>query len=118
MKLGVENDKDVKVMVTPFAGVWIEILIQTDEDHLSMSLPSRECGLKSWKYLVTIDTLLSLPSRECGLKSYKRQDSTILQLSLPSRECGLKCDIICHATAAGMSLPSRECGLKSGGTFG
>ena len=32
--------------VTPFAGVWIEILIQTDEDHLSMSLPSRECGLK------------------------------------------------------------------------
>ena len=49
MKLGVENDKDVKVMVTPFAGVWIEILIQTDEDHLSMSLPSRECGLKSQK---------------------------------------------------------------------
>ena len=50
MKLGVENDKDVKVMVTPFAGVWIEILIQTDEDHLSMSLPSRECGLKSKEY--------------------------------------------------------------------
>ncbi len=50
LKLGVENDKDVKVMVTPFAGVWIEILIQTDEDHLSMSLPSRECGLKSKEY--------------------------------------------------------------------
>ena len=30
--------------------MWIEILIQTDEDHLSMSLPSRECGLKSKEY--------------------------------------------------------------------
>ena len=46
LKLGVENDKDVKVMVTPFAGVWIEIAESTGRRAGDRSLPSRECGLK------------------------------------------------------------------------
>ena len=37
-------------MVTPFAGVWIEIVKCTMRIMLLVSLPSRECGLK---YLCT-----------------------------------------------------------------
>ena len=36
------------ITVTPFAGVWIEMISKTaSEIWESMSLPSRECGLKS-----------------------------------------------------------------------
>ena len=56
---------------------------------------------------------MSLPSRECGLKS--RQLYTVFRppQSLPSRECGLKCGDIKDLMYASASLPSRECGLKS-----
>ena len=55
--------------VTPYAGVWIEI---NDDNFFSVgkitSLPTRECGLKSL-ILVKIACLrTSLPTRECGLK--------------------------------------------------
>ena len=33
--------------VTPLAGVWIEIVIYVIQIHVSLSLPLRECGLKS-----------------------------------------------------------------------
>ena len=55
-------------MVTPYAGVWIEI---------------RKC--KAVKRFFT-----SLPTRECGLKYYKKQSHNRLRQSLPTRECGLK----------------------------
>ena len=32
--------------VTPFAGVWIEIILLTGTPPEHLSLPSRECGLK------------------------------------------------------------------------
>ena len=32
--------------VTPFAGVWIEILANVFSAEIELSLPSRECGLK------------------------------------------------------------------------
>ena len=35
--------------VTPYAGVWIEISIRNIIDVLTTSLPTRECGLK-YKY--------------------------------------------------------------------
>ena len=41
------SGKHVKVDVTPFAGVWIEILCKNPAEKLKRSLPSRECGLKS-----------------------------------------------------------------------
>ena len=99
-------------IVTPFAGVWIEISICRIISLASLSLPSRECGLKSadlpirsgcpsvtpfagvWieiRPVLCISTaILSLPSRECGLK-FKREGGYLdLAQSLPSRECGLK----------------------------
>ena len=57
------------VYVTPYAGVWIEILSEWDFNGiLNGSLPTRECGLKFCcrQYLPLY--LASLPTRECGLK--------------------------------------------------
>ena len=36
----------IQLVVTPFAGVWIEILISISPHRPLVSLPSRECGLK------------------------------------------------------------------------
>ena len=55
-------------MVTPFAGVWIEISIPLLSNYLARSLPSRECGLKSAASKTTLGGVKSLPSREWGLK--------------------------------------------------
>ena len=63
-------DKCIFIIVTPFAGVWIEISsLQSASGWYFASLPSRECGLKYkyWKKVLT--RIKSLPSRECGLKS-------------------------------------------------
>ena len=35
------------VTVTPYAGVWIEIIDETPVKTVERSLPTRECGLKS-----------------------------------------------------------------------
>ena len=45
---------DVSDGVTPFAGVWIEIVKQTMESFGFLSLPSRECGLKSVFKAITV----------------------------------------------------------------
>ena len=54
--------------VTPYAGVWIEIIDSNDDNFFSVSLPTRECGLKCGKVLKLLTKMLSLPTRECGLK--------------------------------------------------
>ena len=80
-----------------------------------LSLPSRECGLKS----LTMDIIKrgiweSLPSRECGLKLRWIGLMIKSTQSLPSRECGLKYKMPqVMAISLETSLPSRECGLKS-----
>ena len=79
--------------VTPLAGVWIEIISMKQTIVAKLSLPSRECGLKSilkkrfykmfpvtplagvwieigFEYVYGRYYSESLPSRECGLKSY------------------------------------------------
>ena len=56
------------ILVTPFAGVWIEISLCTAYTFRTQSLPSRECGLKLLQACNRIKRHLSLPSRECGLK--------------------------------------------------
>ena len=79
-------------IVTPLAGVWIEILSFLYADAAaSTSLPSRECGLKSRR---------------------KRRSCTGATGSLPSRECGLKFTVFHVFAGYTLSLPSRECGLK------
>ena len=56
-------------IVTPFAGVWIEIGLYSCCFLFCQSLPSRECGLKYCRYRKEPIRSESLPSRECGLKS-------------------------------------------------
>ena len=59
---------DALVKVTPYAGVWIEIIYTHCEPHFEESLPTRECGLKSIIDVVSSHNFVSLPTRECGLK--------------------------------------------------
>ena len=59
---------DMRTAVTPFAGVWIEITVLLFDAVIVMSLPSRECGLKSSYICHELWEAMSLPSRECGLK--------------------------------------------------
>ncbi len=99
-----------------------------------MSLPLRECGLKSpynssISSQETVTPLAgvwieiretwkgeknngSLPLRECGLKFEYVCRSTPIPTSLPLRECGLKFPVGRFSGKVGESLPLRECGLK------
>ena len=58
----------VKRLVAPFAGEWIEIPPRRQKRHLSLSLPSRERGLKFIGCEARKCVAPSLPSRERGLK--------------------------------------------------
>ena len=58
----------VNIAVTPFVGVWIEIILSLTLFHIARSLPSWECGLKSLPHDQLHTSELSLPSWECGLK--------------------------------------------------
>ena len=78
------------MIVTPFAGVWIEITALSCYICAISSLPSRECGLKLGELYIGSLNYSSLPSRECGLKLLRESLISILDMSLPSRECGLK----------------------------
>ena len=55
-------------MVAPLAGAWIEISCMIRSHVWTMSLPSRERGLKFIPSLRILNSRLSLPSRERGLK--------------------------------------------------
>ena len=77
-------------MVTPLAGVWIEISLLAHFLYSRMSLPLRECGLKFIKWVKRYVLVQSLPLRECGLKSVINSVNDLKALSLPLRECGLK----------------------------
>ena len=129
------EQEDKLVIVTPLAGVWIEINIKNKKGDIKKSLPLRECGLK---YLTAQNCTckpMSLPLRECGLKSKRLPAHGGQLLSLPLRECGLKLWLVRHrkkkysvTPLAGVwiemsivsplymaditSLPLRECGLK------
>ena len=99
--------------VTPLAGVWIEISDSLQKPASKVSLPSRECGLKSVVLLAKCRDGESLPSRECGLKLYQHNIpvgyGTVTPLAGVWIEIG-------KSQKSGMhdwSLPSRECGLKS-----
>ena len=63
----------VNIAVTPFVGVWIEIVDDRTGDQITQSLPSWECGLKYQPYLYRSIRNVSLPSWECGLKYVKHE---------------------------------------------
>ena len=47
IEIFVSGDFIYTKIVTPYAGVWIEIFRSTGRRHKYSSLPTRECGLKS-----------------------------------------------------------------------
>ena len=78
--------------VAPFAGAWIEIVINNQLSIGFVSHPSRVRGLKYVKTSFLLTIIPSHPSRVRGLKfgwSAKGVDSLA---SHPSRVRGLKCD--------------------------
>ena len=101
------------MLVAPFAGAWIEIFYIVKKGYFTLSLPSRERGLKSIDLDGQEATIQSLPSRERGLKfCFLRIESELGSKSLPSRERGLKFVAGILLFEFLLSLPSRERGLK------
>ena len=76
--------------VAPYAGAWIETIMQRAKALALQSLPTRERGLKLLVLCVTCSLLLSLPTRERGLKLFLLYYYKNCTLSLPTRERGLK----------------------------
>ena len=68
LKSTVSHLSTLKQTVAPFAGAWIEILLNQKHKMYIWSLPSRERGLKSLAAAQKSDYAKSLPSRERGLK--------------------------------------------------
>ena len=58
----------MRIIVAPFVGAWIEILITSDKTIKSPSLRSSERGLKSELANDSTDDVTSLRSSERGLK--------------------------------------------------
>ena len=90
IEIGSSNDSKVNASVTPYAGVWIEIFKINIIYYNTLSLPTRECGLKLQYCMKRICTIWSLPTRECGLKFNNTPELIDTIQSLPTRECGLK----------------------------
>ena len=121
-------------IVTPFAGVWIEIPLCNRNGYKLWSLPSRECGLKSlrscqpmskvshslrgsvdWNSVVWLIPSSSVRHSLRGSVDWniwiKSNTSPTISHSLRgSVDWNLKKK--CRRTGSRWSLPSRECGLK------
>ena len=82
--------------VTPFAGVWIEISLHLQQFKIFFVTPFAG---------VWIEMRYHLPC-------YCRRNVT------PFAGVWIEIMLICPGMFLPSSLPSRECGLKSGGTFG
>ena len=100
------------ITVTPFAGVWIEMaVLAVYHPGLKLSLPSRECGLKSPLHCPSAQnrghSLRGSVDWNAFTAMAKHQDSVTpfagVWIEIHQIEC-LTTDI--------SSLPSRECGLK------
>ena len=64
------SKNSVPANVTPYAGVWIEIISDITFVGDLASLPTRECGLKFKDFATASKFNVSLPTRECGLKYF------------------------------------------------
>ena len=77
-------------LVTPYAGVWIEIFALCIFNQMPVSLPTRECGLKSRKKTVTMRVSAVTPYAGVWIEIHRELDRNLPVMSLPTRECGLK----------------------------
>ena len=76
--------------VTPCAGVWIEITGLIDPDIRVVSLPVRECGLKSAQPSVDNTSADVTPCAGVWIEILLMVHNPWTYMSLPVRECGLK----------------------------
>ena len=99
--------------VTPFAGVWIEMQAFPTNSDITLSLPSRECGLKLRPLRLHCYIRIVTPFAGVWIEIQDGNSIRPTLMSLPSRECGLKFLLPSQPPWRDWSLPSRECGLKS-----
>ena len=98
--------------VTPLAGVWIEIIGLSGTVVSCMSLPLRECGLKSLILMNVSKHINVTPLAGVWIEINKSRRDLCAFWSLPLRECGLKFIQSVNLIILFPSLPLRECGLK------
>ena len=107
-----------KNSVTPLAGVWIEMSLQKSVSYrYLMSLPLRECGLKSgcaWGY-VPAPGVTPLAGVWIEITWYWVRDFAFNVTPLAG--VWIEMPGILRTLISGTSLPLRECGLKSLGPF-
>ena len=77
-------------IVTPYAGVWIEIGMDASARVNAASLPTRECGLKLVQKIHPNTVLVVTPYAGVWIEIVNAEELNDLFESLPTRECGLK----------------------------
>jgi len=77
-------------VVTPHAGVWIEMWMIFYKNTLWKSHPTRVCGLKLFFWHEESCQTESHPTRVCGLKFLRVGPFADVVVSHPTRVCGLK----------------------------
>ena len=104
--------KNVNIYVTPYAGVWIEILGMKVYDSLRQSLPTRECGLKFIKTSNSRRNILVTPYAGVWIEIQFIIRYTISNDVTPY--AGVWIEILGYISKIfeNRSLPTRECGLK------
>ena len=101
-----------QISVTPFAGVWIEIhstsLLRV---HLFVT-PFAGVWIEIRIIIAYYFCEKSLPSRECGLKFGKSEKPLMRYKVTPFAGVWIEMPSKSNSNALCTSLPSRECGLK------
>ena len=90
MKSGIIEEYDGRFGVTPYMGVWIEIIFVSIVSTISVVTPYMGVWIEIYLLYKFDMLLLSLPTWECGLKLYNFQQILLMLMSLPTWECGLK----------------------------
>ena len=101
-----------RTFVTPFAGVWIEIHDFWRSASLFLSLPSRECGLKSLAVDSKAQLRVVTPFAGVWIEIISAEKSYSHFGVTPFAGVWIEIRISCLSFPKPSSLPSRECGLK------
>ena len=106
------------ISVTPFAGVWIEISVSADGDTVPFVTPFAGVWIEIQQTTMSkVSRKLSLPSRECGLKFPNKIYPPAPRTVTPFAGVWIEIVMPVNKPLTILSLPSRECGLKFFGFF-
>ena len=99
-------------IVTPFAGVWIEMPRKTAFLVWKLSLPSRECGLKCDSQGITSCSVGVTPFAGVWIEITMLDEVYKLASVTPFAGVWIEIQTNNGIPSSSPSLPSRECGLK------